>query len=51
MRKGNWEYGFNKNEILKYFFYIVVINYFIYGLNVKYFGEWINFLFYKNDVY
>lgn len=43
--------SFNKTDILKCFFYSIVINYSIYGLNDKVIGDWINPLFHKNDGY
>ncbi len=36
---------------LENFFYNIVVNYSVYGLNAKRIGNWINYLFHKNDSY
>lgn len=41
----------SEKEILKNFFYSIVVNYSQYALNAKEVGEWVNPLFHKNDGY
>lgn len=45
------EFLITNREILKNFFYSIVVNYSQYALNAKEVGEWVNPLFHKNDGY
>ena len=40
-----------KTELANHFFYTIAVNYSHYALNATHLGEWVNFLFHKNDGY